>query len=290
MLRGGRRTAAGAVACDGEDSGRAAADEGGSVHHRVHGPADPRSKTAAEVAESTGARFAAAGAGATEVPGIRAKRAHHVWHVDLTLVPLVGRFFAGWFPFSVPQCWPFYWWVGGVLDQYSRAVMAKAVFRTQPSAAEVCRMLDRGVRRTGCAPGHIISDQGGQFQGEYRDWCKKVGAKPRFGAVGSSASIAVLERFWRSMKDECFRVIHVPHALHAMRAELDAYVVWYNEHRPHQSFRGLTPKERLDGADLPTLGKSGGKPRSEPRAPPVLVVTKFRGREHLPIVEIRQAA
>ena len=222
--------------------------------------------------------------------GIRAKRPHHVWNVDLTLVPLVGRFFTGWFPFSVPQCWPFYWWVGGVLDQYSRAVMAKAVFRTQPSTEEVCRMLDRGVRRAGCAPGHIISDQGGQFQGEYRQWCKKVGAKPRFGAVGSSASIAVLERFWRAMKDECFRVIHVPHALHAMRAELDAYVVWYNEHRPHQSLRGLTPKERLDGADLPTPGKSGGSARTEPRAPPVLVVTQFRGREHLPIVELRQAA
>ena len=223
-------------------------------------------------------------------PGIRAKRPHHVWHVDLSLVPVVGRFFSGWFPFSVPQCWPFYWWIGAALDQHSRAVVAKAVFRTQPSSAEVCRMLDRGASRAGCAPAHIISDQGAQFQDEYGAWCKRVGAKPRFGAVGSSASIAVLERFWRSMKDECCRVIHVPHALHAMRAELDAYVVWYNEHRPHQSLRGLTPKERLGGAELPTRGKSGGQPRAEPRAPPVLVLTRFRGREHLPIVELREAA
>jgi hypothetical protein len=164
---------------------------------------------------------------------------------------LVGRFFSGWFPFSVPQC---------------------------------------SVRRAGCGPTHIISDQGGQFREEYRAWCRKVGAKPRFGAVGSSASIALIERFWRSMKDECFRVVHVPSGIHAMRPELDAYVTWYNEHRPHQSLRGLTPKQRLDGTELPARGKGGGKPRGEPRAPPVLVVTKFRGRAHLPIVELRDAA
>ncbi len=223
-------------------------------------------------------------------PGIRAKRAHHVWHVDLTLVPLVGRFFCVWFPFSVPQCWPFYWWVAAVLDQHSRAVMAKGVFKTQPSAEQLCRMLDRAKRRAGCGPTHIISDQGAQFRGEYRAWCRRAGAKPRFGAVGSSASIALLERFWRSMKDEACRVIHVPHGIHAMRAELDAYVTWYNEYRPHQALRGLTPKQRLEGSELPAHNRSGGRPRSEPRAPPVLVVTRFRGREHLPIVELREAA
>jgi hypothetical protein len=63
-----------------------------------------------------------------------------------------------------------------------------------------------------------------------------------------------------------------------------------NKHRPHQSLRGLTPNERLGGAELPTCGRSGGRPRSEPRAPPVLVLTRFRGREHLPIVELREAA
>jgi hypothetical protein len=53
---------------------------------------------------------------------------------------------------------------------------------------------------------------------------------------------------------------------------------------------GSRPNERLGGAELPTSGKSGGQPRAEPRAPPLLLVTNFRGRAHLPIVELREAA
>ncbi len=42
---------------------------------------------------------------------ITAKRINHVWHVDLTLVPTQLGFWASWLPFSLPQCWPFGYWV-----------------------------------------------------------------------------------------------------------------------------------------------------------------------------------
>ncbi len=217
--------------------------------------------------------------------GVRARHAHHVWNVDMTLVPIVGGFWTAWLPFSVPQCWPFCWWVCAVMDQHSRVVLAKGVFKAQPSAEEVCRVLSRAVEHAATPPKHIISDQGAQFQNKYRAWCKCVGAKPRFGAVGKSGSIAFIERFWLSMKNESFRIIHVPFSVQAMCAELDAYITWYNEHRPHQALDGATPIEKLRG-----YASAPSRLDLEARAPPVLVVTPFRRREHLPIVQLAEAA
>ena len=221
--------------------------------------------------------------------GIRAAYPHHVWHVDLTLVPLRGLW-VPWFPFALPQCWPFCWWVFAALDQHSRLVVCQAVFARQPSTEQICTALDAAVRTTGSVPRHLISDRGPQFRGQFRAWCARVGTKHRLGAVGSSASLATIERFWRSLKDEAFRIIQVPRRISVMRAELDAYVEWYNEHRPHQGLGGKAPRERLGVeaervAPADTVG-----PATNLRSSPVLVVKAFRGRRHLPIVELRDAA
>jgi hypothetical protein len=45
---------------------------------------------------------------------VTAKRPNHVWHVDLTAVPL-GGFWVPWLPFSLPQCWPFCWWLAAAV-------------------------------------------------------------------------------------------------------------------------------------------------------------------------------
>jgi hypothetical protein len=51
-------------------------------------------------------------------------------------------------------------------------------------------------------------------------WCKRKGIRPRFGAVGKYGSIAVVERFIRTLKDECTRRIVVPLRRCDMRREL----------------------------------------------------------------------
>lgn len=40
---------------------------------------------------------------------VTAKSPNHVWHVDLTTVPTSAGFWASWWPFALPQCWPFCW-------------------------------------------------------------------------------------------------------------------------------------------------------------------------------------
>ena len=229
--------------------------------------------------------------------GVSASRPHHLWHVDLTVVPIVCGFWIPWLPQALAQRWPFAAWVAVVLDHFSRGVVARGVFDKQPSAKQICALLDRAVRDVGSAPRHIVTDQGVQFQGEYRGWCKRRGVRPRFGAVGQHGSIAVVERFIRSMKHEAFAGILMPMSLRLLAREIDAYLTWYHEARPHQGLAGRTPRDVLDDDDA-AKARTRARPRRQ-RGPPKrrakmkprrLVVSFVEGRRHLPIVSLKRAA
>ena len=129
---------------------------------------------------------------------------------------------------------------------------------------------------------------------------------PRYGAVGRHGSIAVVERFIRSMKSECTRRIPVPLGLKEMWTELVLYANWYDTYRPHGTLAGKTPEEVYRG-----LPPKNAQSRFEPRpgwppgsrcaapqtsikgkrgAPLVLAVRCLEGRKHLPIIELKTAA
>jgi transposase InsO family protein len=221
---------------------------------------------------------------------VTARHPHHVWHTDLTLVPCISGFWIPWLPFALPQCWPFAVWVALALDHYSRTLVGFAVFRKQPTSAEVQVFLSRAIRRAGQTPKYIISDRGTQFDcASFRGWCRRKAIKPRFGAVGRYGSIAIIERFIRSLKTECTRRLGLPLSLRRIRMEIRFYAEWYREHRPHQGLAGRTP------ADMSGMIEQNVK---EPRLslhnrdlPPMdLVVTYLHGRRHLPIISLRKAA
>jgi len=235
---------------------------------------------------------------------IVATRPNEVWHVDLTVVPTGAGLWVPWVPFALRQSWPFCWWVAVAIDHVSRAVVGFAVFREPPRSEDVQGFLDRAIDRAGGAPRHVITDRGRQFRcASFRRWRQRRGVRIRFGAVGTPGSIAVVERFIRSMKRESVQPILVPLRLGAMRGELEAYAVWYNCHRPHQALDGRAPREVYRG-----LRPANGGPRFEPRGSwpgscaspqagirgdrgvrPVLVVGHVGGRRHLPMVELRAA-
>ena len=175
-----------------------------------------------------------------------------------------------------------------------------ALFTRMPTSLEVCEFLDRVVKRTGTKPKHIITDKGRQFFCDtFKSWCRPRHVRPRYGAVGQHGSIAVIERFIRSMKTECTRRILVPFRLDAMRKELACYMIWYNEHRPHQALTGLTPAEVYHGS-----APAGRAVRFEPRplwpvagdgrarrARRLHLIVKFvQGQRHLPVVALTRAA
>ena len=219
---------------------------------------------------------------------VTARHPNHVWHVDLTVVPTSAGFWTAWFPFSLLQVWPFCYWVAVAMDHFSRKVVGFAVFKKPPSSEQVRTFLGTAMYKSKAKPRHIISDKGPQFWcAGFKKWAKRKKINLRFGAVGKRGSIALIERFIRSMKSECFGVILVPFRLSEMREELGAYVTWFNERRPHQGLAGRTPSETA--ADIApvrpqyeTRGKTGVKLK--------LVVSHFQGRKHLPIVELQKVA
>ncbi|MDP7288166.1 MAG: integrase core domain-containing protein, partial [Phycisphaerae bacterium] len=119
-------------------------------------------------------------------------------------------------------------------------------------------------------------------------------------------SIAVVERFIRTLKDECTRRIIVPLRRKDMRRELICHLDWYNEHRPHEFIGGRTPNEvyhdrpaanempRIEVRPLWPTEASCATPAAaidgEPGQKVELVVSYHAGRKHLPIIQLKRVA
>ncbi|UCF05861.1 MAG: DDE-type integrase/transposase/recombinase [bacterium] len=182
-----------------------------------------------------------------------------------------------------------------------------AIFRDRPTSSDIQSFLDRAIRNADCSPKYIITDKGRQFWCDsFKRWCDRRVIRPRFGAVGKYGSIAIVERFIRSMKNEYIKHILIPLRLDGMRRELGSYVIWYNMHCPNQALGGLTPWEEYTSV-RPANIRLRFEPRRNwpvmsPCASPqtsirgkrgtklTLVVGYVDGRQHLPVVELRQAA
>ena len=242
------------------------------------------------------------------IRAVTAKRPNHVWHLDLTTVPTIGGFWISWWPFALPQRWPFCWWVAVVVDHLSRRAMGVAYFKQEPTARDMTRWLRQVCRAVGSWPGHIITDHGPQFTtGAFDAWCRRHGIQQRFGAIGKYGSLAVIERYIRSLKNECTRLLPiVPLARAAFGRELDAYVAWYNAERPHSRFGARTPDE-IDFGTFPDCRRPRFEtrdrwPRRSPCAQPhalvrgrpgavvELTVEHVGGRKHFPVVSLRRVA
>jgi transposase InsO family protein len=113
---------------------------------------------------------------------------NHLWLLDLTRVRTI-------FPFL-------HFHLAVVLDAFSRMPLAAAVFLLEPSASALSTLLSKAVARSG-TPKHLVSDQGVQFTAPlFRDTLRRLGVRQRFGAVGQHGSIALIERFFRTLKND----------------------------------------------------------------------------------------
>ncbi len=238
---------------------------------------------------------------------VAAKRINHVWHIDLTLVPTGLGFWASWLPFSLPQCWPFGYWVAVVIDHFSRRAMGFTVFKKVPLSRDVRCFLGCAMHQATAVPKYLICDKGKQFwcQG-FKDWCQRKGIRPRFGAIGQHGSIAAVERFIQTMKIECTRKLLVSLRAQTFRQELAWFGVWYNQHRPHTTLGGRTPEEvylhQRPANRRPRFEPRAFWPRSAPCALPRVLVKGQPGlriklevscqhrRRHLPLAAVHRAA
>jgi transposase InsO family protein len=189
-----------------------------------------------------------AGIEALTKPGrrLQAKRPNHTFLIDLTDVS--GLF--GLFTFKVAV----------LLDVFSRMPLAARVFSGEPSSKEIAEM----IRKLKPTPRHLVSDQGTQFTAvSFRDTLKRRRIRQRFGAIGKTGSIAVLERLWRTLKSMLRLRTFKPLVQRDLEQRLSLGLFYYAFLRPHQGLGGATPAEGYFGwepARLSALAPPRGKP------------------------------
>ncbi len=188
---------------------------------------------------------------------VAARRPNHIWMVDLTDV----RSLFGIVTIKV----------GAVFDVVSRMPLSETVFMKEPSAAEMARFVSGAAKRHG-RPAHFVSDQACCFTGHVFRWkLHRLGIRQRFGAIGKKGSIALVERFWRTLKDTLGLRLLRPLVAQDLMEKLELGLVHYSSLRPHQALGGATQAEIYFGrtpaylsAIPPPRGRSGETPMDLP--------------------------
>jgi transposase InsO family protein len=192
--------------------------------------------------------------------------------------------------------------VAVAVDHYSRRVIGFMVFKKQPTSAQVRAFLGRAIGQAQATPQHLICDKGTQFWAAgFKAWCRKRNIKPRYGAVGRHGSIAVVERFIRTLKQEGMQGLLTPMNRAEFRRQVNLFIGWYNEHRPHTTLSGCTPNERYF-RHKPANRQPRWEPRPSPCAKPNTLVKGQPGatltleiefaddENRLPVVTLNRAA
>jgi transposase InsO family protein len=160
---------------------------------------------------------------------VRGDHPNHLWLMDITEIPTL-------FPFL-----PLHLMV--VLDACSRLPLAAVLRLTRPSARLAVRLLTRAVQTHG-GPRHLVVDQGSQFTArEFREAARAHGIRIRYGAVGQTHSLGLIDRFFRTLKESLSLRSIRPWDLPGFTHRLHLALVHYAYVRPHISLAGFTPIE-----------------------------------------------
>jgi transposase InsO family protein len=182
-------------------------------------------------------------------PSLTARFVHHVWMMDLTVVP---RLF-GFRRFVV----------AAVFDVFSRMPLAVQTFTSEPTAEQITALFDRTAQRLG-RPKHFVCDQGPQFTAElFQDVLSALRIRHRFGAVGQKGSIALIERFWRTIKQAAGLFPLPPLTQQDLERRLEMALAHYAHFRPHRGLGGGTPADVFLGrqpAHLDAVNPPRGRP------------------------------
>ncbi len=152
-------------------------------------------------------------------------RANQVWALDTTYIPMAKGFV----------------YLTAVVDVASRKVLAHRVAITL-EAVHAREVIEQAFAQYG-APEIVNTDQGSQFTAEeFTSVVLAQGCKLSMDGRGAWRDNVFVERLRRSVKYE--RVyLKAYDGVSAARADIAAYLAWYNALRPHSSLERLTPDQ-----------------------------------------------
>jgi putative transposase len=128
-----------------------------------------------------------------------------------------------------------------IVDVYTRDAL-DIVVGQRLRAEQVVEACNRLVASRG-SPVRIFVDNGSEFSGRVFDlWAYHRKAAIDFNRPGKPTDNCFVETFNGSLRDECLNV-HWFETIDEARAKIEAWRIEYNESRPHQALKDLTPAE-----------------------------------------------
>lgn len=131
-----------------------------------------------------------------------------------------------------------------LIDLFSRWAYAEAVERI--TAQMSVRFLSRAHKRSSFHFDMIQTDHGSEFSTWFTHALWRMGMKYRHSRVRQSNDNAHVERFNRTIQEECLD--GVPKKLKTMRIALKTYLSYYNTERLHMGIHYQTPLEVMQSS------------------------------------------
>ena len=126
-----------------------------------------------------------------------------------------------------------------IIDLYSRWAYAEVVSRI--SAQTSVEFVLRAQKLATFKFEVIQTDHGGEFSTWFTHALKRMRSIHRHSRVRQSNDNAHVERFNRTIQEECLD--HIPHNIPAYQKALDEYLPYYNTERLHMGINYKTPSE-----------------------------------------------
>ena len=126
-----------------------------------------------------------------------------------------------------------------VIDLYSRWAYAAVVEKI--GAAPSVRFIRKARRTAPFIFEMIQTDHGPEFSTWFTHGLMTMGCAHRHSRVRQSNDNAHIERFNRTIQEECFD--RVPHTIPSFKKALRPYLKYYNAERMHMGINYLTPME-----------------------------------------------
>ena len=157
---------------------------------------------------------------------------NQLWQTDFTYLKVIGW---GWFYLST------------ILDDYSRYIIAWKLCTTM-KADDVTDTLELALQASGCDQANVIhkprllSDNGASYiAGDLAEWLDDRNMKHVRGAPYHPQTQGKIERWHQTLKNRILLENYFfPEDL---KAQIQAFVDYYNHHRYHESLDNLTPAD-----------------------------------------------
>jgi len=126
-----------------------------------------------------------------------------------------------------------------LIDLYSRWAYAEVVDRLGVEAS--VKFIKRALKKAPFQFEMVQTDHGSEFSIWFTHGCLRLGIKHRHGRVGKKNDNAYIERFNRTVQEECLD--RVNHSVLSYKKALNKYLPYYNTERLHMGINFKTPLE-----------------------------------------------